>query len=442
MDFIANDDAQLREMLKEIGAHKIEDLFAAIPDHLLLDRPQEDDGISEFEGMAFMESLGNENTYNSFDSYLGAGAYEHHIPAIVAPLFQRGEFLTAYTSYQPEVSQGVLQAIFEYQTAVCELTGMDVSNASLYDGASACAEAVLMTLRQGRGRKKLLIAGSLHPHYRGVVDQYLTHQEVDVVTIPFMEDGSIDSTKLYAELDDTVASVLVSSPNFFGVVEDLQELFVKVKECGALSILCANPLSYGVFASAGELGADVAVGDMQPFGMPLSFGGPYAGYIACRQKLLRQMPGRIVGQTKDVDDKTGYVITLQAREQHIRRAKATSNICTNQALMAIASIITMVWYGSKGVKELALTNYQRAAYLRDELSKIPGVTIMNNGSAFNEFVVAYPEGAEEHFMKHKIILGLCLGNYFEGFDNKWLVAVTETKTKEQLDHYLAVAREL
>jgi glycine dehydrogenase subunit 1 len=425
MDFLANTEEKLQEMLDVIG---VKDVFEDIPKGLRLDAPRVDDGMSEYEGLALMESLAAKNTFPAYDSYLGGGAYEHHIPSIVSSLCQRGEFLTAYTSYQPEISQGMLQALFEYQSVICSLTEMDVSNASVYDGASACAEGILMALRHNKKRKKIMVAGSLHPHYRGVVDQYLANQDVEIITLPFAEDGSLD----FDGVDDTVAAVLLASPNFFGVVEDVKEVFAQAKEVGAISILCSNPLSYGIFASAGELGADIAVGDTQPFGLPLSFGGPYVGYLACRKKLMRQMPGRIIGETVDAEGLRGYLITLQAREQHIRREKATSNICTNQALMALASLIAILWYGKEGIARLAKTNYQRAAYLRTQMNNVM------NENVFNEFVVKMPKGAEGVFKKHNIAPGINLGRFFSGMKDSWLVAVTETKSKEQLDRYLEV----
>ena len=423
MDFIPNTDSKLEEMLKIIGN---EDIFSSIPKNLRIKAPTKDDGISEYEGLRLMESLASKNTFPQYDSYLGGGAYEHHIPSIVSSLCQRGEFLTAYTSYQPEASQGMLQAIFEYQSVICALTGMDVSNASLYDGASACAEAVMMALRYTKTRKKILVARSLHPHYRGVVEQYLSNQNVEIITMPWDENWNVS----FDNIDDSVAAVLLASPNFFGVVENVKPIFEKAKNVGAVSIMCANPLSYGIFSSAGELGADIAVGDTQPFGLPLSYGGPYVGYLACRKELMRQMPGRIVGETVDVDGQRGYLITLQAREQHIRRARATSNICTNQALMAVASLITILWYGKEGINKLALTNYQRTAYLRDKME--------SSGDVFNEFVVKFPENTEKVFKDNNILPGIHLGRFFEELQNHWLVAVTETKNKEQLDRYLEV----
>lgn len=422
-------------MLKAIDANSVETLFQAIPKHLWLPRPGTDDGLSEYEGMRLMEGLAQKNTFPKFDNYLGAGAYEHHVPALVSAICSRGEFLTSYTPYQPEASQGMLQAIFEYQTAISALTGMDVSNASLYDGASACAESALMALRIQKKRKKIIIGHSLHPHYREVVNLYLLNQDVEIVNAPFLDDGSLDTAAALALIDEGTAAILLQYPNFFGVVDEIKPVSEKAKQCGALTIICANPLVYGLYASAREIGADIAVGDCQPFGLPLEYGGPYVGYIACKQELVRQLPGRIVGQTVDTEGKRGFVLTLQAREQHIRREKATSNICTNQALAALASLIAILWYGKEGVKKLALTNYQRAAYLKEQL----GCT--SKAPFFNEFMITLEPQLQEKFRAYGIEPGLNLGRYFPKWQNRMLIAVTETKSKQQLDRFVEVFRD-
>lgn len=428
MDFVSNQSPQIEEMLKEIGVASIDELFAAVPPHLLLPKPNSDDGLSEFEGMGEMERLANKNTFPKFVNYLGAGAYEHHVPALVSAICSRSEFLTSYTPYQPEASQGMLQTSFEFQSAICALTGMDVANASLYDGASACAEAVLMALRL-KPKKRVIVGRSLNPHYRQVLDQYLANQEVEVVEAPFLEDGSLDQAATLALLNEDTAAILLAYPNFFGIIDDITGIAAKKRD--ALLIICANPLVYGLYASAKELGADIAVGDCQPFGLPLQFGGPYAGYIATKQELIRQLPGRIVGETLDTKGRKGYVLTLQAREQHIRREKATSNICTNQALAALAGLIAIAWYGKEGVKKLALTNYQRAAYLKERL----GLSL-SSAPCFNEFVIQLPHpGIIEKFRSRNIEPGLDLGR------NRLLVAVTETKAQAQLDEYVEVMRD-
>lgn len=438
MDFIANKEKQNREMLALLGISSVEELFQVIPPQLMRRPPAGDDGLSEYEALRLLESIAAENTFPQLDNYLGAGAYEHHVPALVGAICSKSEFLTAYTPYQAEMSQGLLQAIFEFQSAVCALTGLDIANASVYDGASACAEAVLMALRCRPDRNKILIAGDLHPHYRAVITQYLGSHAVDIVTIPFQENGSLDPESVRQLADRQTAGIILQSPNFFGVVNDVSTAFTHSSEQGALGILCVNPLAYGLYASAGSLGADIAVGDMQPFGIPLQFGGPYAGYMACRQEWVRQLPGRLVGETTDNEGRRGFVLTLQAREQHIRREKATSNICTNQSLAALASLIALLWYGKEGVKKLALTNFQRASYLRDCLSRIPGIKVDTSIPIFNEFVVELSEPAEsvqKHLRERGIEPGLNLARYFPGMDRHLLVAVTETKDQAQLDRY-------
>lgn len=445
MDFISNKEPQIQAMLADLGVSTIEELFNDIPQHLRLAKLNEDDGLSEYEGMLLMESLASKNTFPKLISYLGAGSYEHHVPALVGAICSKSEFLTTYTPYQPEISQGMLQAIFEFQSAICALTGMDASNASLYDGATACAEALLMALRQNKGRNKVVVASSLHPHYRDVVDQFLSSHGTLIEWIPFDEEGMLDQRTAIKLLDKNTAAVLLQYPNFFGVIDDIVPITTAAQSCGALSIVCANPLVYGLYASANELGADIAVGDTQPFGLPLQCGGPYVGYLACRQDLIRQMPGRIVGETVDLEGKRGFVLTLQAREQHIRREKATSNICTNQALASLASLVSILWYGNEGVKKLALTNYQRTAYLKKQLEEISEIKIMGNAPFFNEFAFSFDipfHEVEAFFKEHGVAVGLDLGRYYPDLNGMVLVAVTETKSKEQLDNYVRIAKEL
>lgn len=445
MDFISNKAPQIQEMLATIGVGSIDELFCGIPDSLKLSAPSQDDGMSEFEGMRLMEEIATKNTYPHFENYLGAGAYQHHIPAIVSAVCSKSEFLTAYTPYQAEASQGMLQMIFEFQSAICALTGMEVSNASLYDGASACAEALLMSLRLQKGRNKVLIARSVHPYYAQVAEQYLNSHQTEISYIPFQSNGQIDLNEFSRLLDDKTAAVLFQSPNFLGTIEEMPFLAHKARESGALSILCANPLAYGLYESARLLGVDIAVGDTQPFGLPLQFGGPYVGYIACRQDLVRQMPGRLIGETVDTKGRRGFVLTMQAREQHIRREKATSNICTNQALAALASLVTILWYGKEGIRKLALTNYQRASYLKRGLETLPSVRTLGKAPIFNEFAVDFgtdPERIKTHYRKNGAEPGLDLGRFYPNLKGYFLVAVTETKDKAQLDRYIKLASAL
>jgi len=438
MDFISNQERQIEEMLSELGIGSVDELFRAIPESIRLKAPTEDDGLSEFEGMQLMREIAAKNGFADRKNYLGAGAYEHHVPAIVSSICGKSEFLTAYTPYQAEISQGLLQAIFEFQSALSALTGMDAANASVYDGASACAEALLMALRQKKKGRKVLVAESVHPHYRKVIDQYVA-RNAEIVTVPFKEDFQVDRSVIERNIDESTAAVLMQSPNFFGVLEE------PIETNDVPLILAANPLAYGIVPSAKEFGASIAVGDTQAFGLPLQFGGPYVGYIACKTPFIRQLPGRIVGETTDQEGKRGFVLTLQAREQHIRREKATSNICSNQALAALASLVTLLWYGKEGVKKLALTNFQRAHYLRDRLAALDGVEILTNKEVFNEFAVRIEAPLENILprMREKgIEPGLPLERFFPQFENALLVAVTETKSKNDLDRYAECLKEV
>lgn len=443
MDFIANQKVQIEEMLKIIGIEKVEELFEAIPKEILLSPPSEEDGMSEYEGILHMKELAKKNLAHKRENYLGGGAYEHHVPAIVNAICQKSEFLTSYTPYQAEASQGLLQIIFEFQSAICALTGMDVSNASLYDGASACAEALLMALRINREYRKVLVASSLHPHYKKVIQLYLNNLDIEIIEIPFDENNQLNVTYIEENISQC-AGILVQSPNFFGVIENCESIFKIAKDSKAISILNSNPLSFGIYKNANELGADISIGDCQPLGMPLQFGGPYAGYIACKQEYVRQMPGRIVGETKDIDGKRGFVLTLQAREQHIRREKANSNICTNQALCALGFLITTLWYGPQGLKKLALTNFQRAMYLRSNLKNFPKININLQTDIFNEFSLTIDTDIFKlinYFHKYNIDPGIPLQNFYPNKINELLVCVTETKNKEQLDRYIEIMNE-
>lgn len=443
MDFISNQESQIQEMLKVIGISSVDELFLTIPDALKMDKILIDDGLSEYEGLEWMKLIASKNRFPHFKNYLGAGAYGHHIPSIIPSIASKAEFLTAYTPYQPEASQGSLQAIFEFQSAISALTGMDVSNASLYDGASSAAEGLLMALRLNKDKNKILLGSNIHPHYKKVVQQYLLSHELTIDMIEMLPDGSLDIEDFNKKIDDQTAAVLVSYPNFFGGIDPLEEIGKKAKALNVISIVCANPMVYGLYKNAKELFFDIAVGDCQPFGLPLQFGGPYVGYIACREEYVRQLPGRIVGKTIDTKGRAGFVLTLQAREQHIRREKATSNICSNQALAALMTLIGILWYGKEGVKEIALTNYQRTAYLREGLSQIPGIKVISQKDFFNEFVIKFETPLEkviQEFHKNGIQPGVKLSNYFNQFENHLLVNVTETKSLKDLDHYLEVAR--
>jgi glycine dehydrogenase subunit 1 len=444
MDFISNKEAQIAEMLAALKIGSVDELFCDIPNSIKLPKSPQDDGLSEYEGMQLMESLAEKNTFPQLTNYLGGGAYQHHVPAIVSAICAKSEFLTSYTPYQPEVSQGILQVIFEFQSAICALTGLDVSNASLYDGATACAEAMLMALRINKDRNQIVIANSLHPHYREVVQQYLNFHGTQINFLPFDEEGFLDQKAAATLITEKTTAVLLQYPNFFGVIDDILPITRLAKSKEALSILCANPLVYGLYNSAAELGSDIAVGDTQPFGLPLQYGGPYVGYIACRQDLVRQLPGRIVGETEDLEGKRGFVLTLLAREQHIRREKATSNICTNQTLASLASLVAILSYGKEGIKKLALTNFQRTSYLKAQLTALKGIKMMGEAPIFNEFAFSFNRPfneVESFFRQHGIAVGIDLGNYFSNLAGMILTCVTEIKSKEQLDHFVRVAKE-
>lgn len=444
MDFISNQQPQIEQMLESLGLSSIEELWGHIPKEILMGAPIEDDGLSEFEGVEEFKHIAKKNQFLNYDCYLGGGAYPHYVPAIVKSIILKSGFLTAYTPYQAEASQGLLQTIFEFQTAIARLTGLEIANASLYDGASAAAEAMIMAYRINSKRKKICIAENLHPHYKEVVRQYLLSLDIDVIELEMDEDGNLNQKKAQEILDEEVAGALFAYPNFFGGVEDLKDLITYAKEKEIVVALSSNPLVYGVYRSSKEMGADIAVGDCQPFGIPLQLGGPYAGYLACRKKFARQIPGRIVGRTQDRKGNSGFVLTLQTREQHIRREKATSNICSNQALFALASLVAMLWYGPKGIHKLALTNFQRTEYLKRELIKLPNVFSLSKKSTFNEFAIQVKDvkKALKEFEDHKIIAGLDLEDFFPSLKNHLLINVTEVKNLEQINRYIEVAKKV
>ncbi|MGI1658227.1 MAG: aminomethyl-transferring glycine dehydrogenase subunit GcvPA [Desulfitobacterium sp.] len=440
MNYVPNTVDQQEQILARIGVNSIEELFADIPESV---RRQAQlkirQGMSEYELVKSIQGLAAQNTtVEEYDSYLGAGAYEHFIPSYVDQLLLRSEFYTAYTPYQPEISQGTLQAIYEFQTLVCELTGMDGANASMYDGASALAEAALMACDATR-RKKVLVPQTLHPEYREVLQTYLLPRGVEVESIP-STNGVINLDALEGALNQEVGAVLLQSPNFFGVIEQAEEIGKLAHAKGALLVMAVNPVSLGLLKSPGELGADIVVGEGQPFGNPLNFGGPYLGFLACREKYIRRMPGRIVGATKDKNGKKGYVLTLQAREQHIRREKAASNICSNEALCALAFTIHLSGLGKKGLKEMAHLNLQKAHYAAQEIGKLPGMSLAFSSPFFNEFVIKTqisPQRVNEHLLQHKIIGGLDLSRFDPELNQHLLFCVTETKSKEDIDQLVA-----
>lgn len=438
--YIPNAGEDIREMLGVIGVDSIDRLFDSIPEAVklkgLLDIPgpwSEIETRRWFRGLAARNVIGGE-----YASFLGGGAYAHYQPACIDQLLLRSEFLTAYTPYQPEVSQGTLQSIFEYQTHQCLLTGLDVANASLYDGSTALCEAVLMAERLTKGKHKVVIAKSVHPHYRDTVRTYIQNLGIEVVEVGWGADGRVDLDVLRAASADAFA-VAIQSPNFFGVVEDYDAVAQATGSITKIAVV-AEATSFGILAPPGEHPFDICVGEGQAWGVPPQFGGPYVGFMVVREALKRHMPGRLVGETVDVDGKRAYVLTLATREQHIRRAKATSNICTNEALIALAANMYLSLMGKEGLREVATQCLQKAAYLRSRLSEVAGVELPFAGPIYNEFVVRTPFPAEailRDLEEVKILGGIPLGQFYEGQERDLLVAVTELNTREQLDQYAA-----
>ncbi|WP_432737834.1 aminomethyl-transferring glycine dehydrogenase subunit GcvPA [Maridesulfovibrio sp. FT414] len=440
MPYVPHSPEEIREMLDVIGVSSVEDLFADIPAEL---RPRSFNlpkGQSEMAVLEKLEKLAARNT-TDLTSFLGAGFYDHFIPTAVDALSSRSEFYTAYTPYQPESSQGTLQAIFEYQTAMARLMDLDFANASVYDGGSALYEATLMAVRKTR-RKKIIISEALNPIYRVMLNSYTTNLKLELVTVPH-DHGRTNIKSLTAAIDKNTAAVVVQNPNFFGSVNDFTELFETVHEHKAVAIMSTYPVMQAVLKTPGQMGADIAVADGQSIGQPLSFGGPYLGIMACTKDLVRQMPGRMAGRTVDENGKTGYVLTLQAREQHIRRQKATSNICSNQALCALRTLIHLCLLGEEGLRRTATLSVERAHYAAERLTAIEGVEMFTKGPYGNEFAVTLPVNAFEIIDKltqRGIIPGFPIGRYYEGLENVLLVACTEKTTEEQIGIFAEILR--
>ena len=438
MPFISNTDEQRKQMLEEIGVDSFEDLLKGIPEDLLIRKPLNlDEPLSEFEVTKKIKELAtrNKNT-TEVVSFLGAGIYDHFIPAAVNYVIERPEFYSAYTPYQAEVSQGTLQFIYEYQTLICELTGMYASNASMYDGATACAEALLLALRHNK-KKKVIISSLIHPHYKQVIETYIKPLKPEIVYIP-QNNGRIDINKLKQEVNDEVSVVLIPSPNFLGVIEDLETIEPIIHENKkALFIISTDPLSLMLFNPPGKYNVDIVVGEGQVLGSSQNLGGPLFGFFAVTQKLIRKMPGRIVGATVDTNGQKGYVLTLQAREQHIRRNKATSNICTNESLCALAATVYMVLMGKQGLREVAEQSTIKAHYLYHKICKIDGFEPANTSPFFKEFAIKTPIAPSEIISKMKnngYFAGVDISKY--GYENQLLIAVTEKRTKQELDAFV------
>ncbi len=439
--YIPNASEDVREMLEVIGVPSIDRLFDSIPAEVKLNRLLDVPGPwSEIESRRWFRALASRNaTAVDHASFLGGGAYAHYQPACIDQLLLRGEFLTAYTPYQPEVSQGTLQSIFEYQTHQCLLTGLDVANASLYDGSTALCEAILMAERLVKGKKKVVVAKSIHPHYIETVRTYVQNLGIELVEVGWTADGRIDTAALRQACGADVFAVAVQSPNFLGVIEDYEAIAAASGSITRIAVV-AEATSLGIVAPPGEHGFDICVGEGQAWGVPTSYGGPYVGFMVVRDALKRYMPGRLVGETVDVDGRRAYVLTLATREQHIRRGKATSNICTNEALIALAANMYLSLMGKEGLREVAEQCLQKTNYLREKLRGIASVKLPFNGPVYNEFVVRTPFPAAEILrdLEHeKILGGIPLGRFYSGHDNEFLVAVTELNTREQMDHYAA-----
>jgi glycine dehydrogenase subunit 1 len=446
MSYIPISEKDKKEMLERIGADSVEKLFSCIPENIRLKGNLNLPGpLSEMEILEYFEEKGQKNSSEKYLSFLGGGAYDHFIPAVVDYLSSRGEFVTPYTPYQPEVSQGTLQAIFEFQTLICQLTGLDIANASLYDGATGATEAVLMADRV-KNKKRLLVAQNLNPQYREVIHTYTRNLGLEVVELPYDEMGRIDKKWLAAALNSETSVILCQSPNYFGVIEDLKTLAEAAHEDDALlAVVISEPVSLGLLEAPGKLGADIVTGETQSFGLPLSYGGPYLGFIACKKDFVRQLPGRIVGQTVDVQGRRGFVLTLATREQHIRREKATSNICTNQGHCALKATIYLETLGRQGLKKLAWLNLQKAAYALDRLTSVRGVTKKFNGPVFNEFVLEFPQDWEKINQKLEekgILGGLSLAKHYPGLEKCALITITEKPSQEKIDRYVQVLKEV
>ncbi len=439
MSYIPHTASETEQMLAEIGAGSIDELFDAVPAAYRFPRLELPPPMSEMEVAAEMLAISEANDHaGDYAIFRGAGAYHHFIPAVVNHILLRGEFYTAYTPYQPEISQGTLQATFEYQSMMCALTGMDAANASHYDGATSLAEAVTVALEVTRHkRRKIILSHAIHPQYREVVRTY--HQGRDIRIIG--DRGRGDIIDLVEMLDENTAMLAIQYPNFFGQIDNIAALADAVHEVGALLVIVANPMALSLFRSPGELGADIVVGEGQPMGVPLSYGGPYLGYFAIRQKYVRKIAGRIIGETLDADGKRAFVMTLRPREQDIKRERATSNICTNQGLMALSASVYMALMGKNGLRRVGELNYHKAHYAADQLNQLDGYSVDAAKTFFNEFVLSCPRPVAEinqALLQEGIIGGYDLGQNYFHLENHMLVCVTETNSRDEIDRLVEV----
>jgi glycine dehydrogenase subunit 1 len=445
MTFNPHTPADREEMLAAIGVNSIEDLFEAIPESIRFPNLELPPMLTEMEAAARMQELASRNIYpTNGNTFLGAGSYHHFIPATVGQILSRGEFYTAYTPYQPEVSQGTLQVIYEFQSMVAALFGMEVANASMYDGATALAEGALIPISATRKRHRIVVSGTVHPHYREVLRTYCTALPVELVELPVPTESFVTTVDdLWPHMNDDVASVVVQYPNFFGATEDVAAFGDLAHDFGGSLVVSTFPVPLGLLKSPGELGADVVAAEGQALGVAQSYGGPYVGLLATRQEFVRQMPGRLAGVTTDAEGKRGFVLTLQTREQHIRREKATSNICTNQGLMATAATVYMASMGPQGFKEVATRAYQNAHYLARELSKLPDYELAYDAPFFHEFVVRTPAPARQinaRLAKAGVLGGYDLANVDPALDDFLLLCATELNDKGSIDRLIATLR--
>lgn len=445
MSYTSLSDKDKKEILAKIGVSSPDELFHTIPEGIKLKRKLKvPSALTEPELISHFKRITRQNSYGNFLSFLGAGIYPHVIPYVVDYLSSRGEFVTPYTPYQPEISQGTLQIIFEYQTLICQLTGMDIANASLYDGASGAAEAVLMAHRLKR-KSKVLLARTLHPQYREVIRTYSKNLGIKIEEVGYTDTGEIDFEDLKGKLDAETMAVVSQSPNFLGIIEDQKKIseFVHSQEALFITVV-TEAVSLGILESPGKLGADIVTGEAQSFGIPLSYGGPCLGFMACSEEFIRQLPGRISGRTNDLDGKDGFALTLSTREQHIRRERATSNICTNQALCALRATIFLEAMGSEGLRELARQNIHKANYALEKLSQIKGIKRKFSGHSFNEFVLEFLGNlteVEDFFRGKGIVGGLSLQEFYPELKGCILICVTELHKKEDIDRLASVLRD-
>ena len=442
MSYLLNTPQDVAEMLARIGVASLDELFAPIPPELRLGRPLNiPPALSEIELTQLAADLAAKNqAAGDGVCFLGGGSYDHFIPSVVDAIASRSEFYTAYTPYQAEASQGSLQVFFEYQTLICELTGMDVANASLYEGGSAVAEAVLLASNVSEGRREVLVAASVHPEYRQVLATYLANLNLKIVTLPTPE-GVLNSDDLKKAITDQTVAVVVQHPNFFGHLEEVRALTGIAHANGALAIVSFDPISLGLLERPGQYGADIAVAEGQCLGTPMGYGGPYLGIMACRQEFVRKLPGRLVGQTVDRNGKRCWVLTLQTREQHIRREKATSNICTNQGLFAIRAAVYLTSLGPQGLRETAELCLQKAHYAAERLTKLPGVRLRFKQPFFKEFTLKLPGDVVKilgEMRKHGFHAGLSLGKWHPALADSLTIAVTEKRTKDEMDRLVEI----